>query len=132
MKNKNDLRKAALVGAAFGASLLRARILLSPAAGTAVAGTLDLAAESLKAAALDLGELVAGKPDAGECARLGRAYVKALRDCLESDSLRLDAASRGTLEEILARAEEAAELVAMAAPLYRCVYDDGDGGPALP
>ena len=132
MKNKNDLRKAALVGAAFGASLLRARILLSPAAGTAVAGTLDLAAGSLKAAALDFGELVAGKPDAGECARLGRAYVKALRDCLESDSLRLDAASRGTLEEILAMAEEAAELVSMAAPLYRCVYDDGDGGPALP
>ncbi len=132
MKNKNDLRKAALVGAAFGASLFRARILLSPAAGTAVAGTLELAAESLKAAALDLGELVAGKPDAGECARLGRAYVKALRDCLESDSIRLDAATMGTLEEILARAEEASELVAMAAPLYRCVYNDGDDGQALP
>ncbi len=132
MKEKNCLRKAALVGAAFGASLVRARILLSPAAGTDVAGTLALAAESLKAAALDLGDLVAEKPDAEDCARLGRVFVKAIGECLESCPGRLDAALRGTLEEILARAEEAEGLVEMAAPLYRCVYDDSDGGPALP
>lgn len=132
MKKEINLREAARIGAAFDASLGRARILLSPAAGAAVAGTLALAAESLGAAALNLDDLVRDKPDIAGCERLGRAYVKTLRNCLESARDSLDDAIAGTLEEILCRAEESVELVAVAVPLYRYIYDDRDEGPAFP